>query len=76
MGALPLSKAQSTDSSIYSTDSTVYLNKQRKDLCTCIYCYQTCVHASIVIYLYGISLWLTGIPGPQEKEILPLDYGF
>ncbi len=25
-----------------------------------------CIHASIVIY--GISLWLTSIPGPQEKE--------
>ncbi len=52
-----------------STDSIVYVNKQRKDVCTCIYCYQTCAHASFV------SLWLTGIPGPQEKEVLklPLD---
>ncbi len=39
----------------YKQAESVYLILRRKDLCTCIYCYQTCVHESIVIYsLYGI----------------------
>ncbi len=42
----------STDSIVYKQAKSVYLSiliLRRKDLCTCIYCYQTCVHESIII---------------------------
>ena len=54
----------STDSIVYKQAESVYLSiliLRRKDLCTCIYCY--------LVYMVSFVLWLTGIPGPQEKEV-------
>ncbi len=50
----------STDSIVYKHAESVYLSilMRRKDY----------VHVSIVIYIVSFVLWLTCIPGPQEKE--------
>ncbi len=57
------------DSSIAQT--VVYLNRQKKDLCTCMHMYLLLPDLCTFIYCYLFYMWLTGtcIPGPQKKEV-------